>query len=75
MEFVHNTDWKALYPRMTDSDIKHYTFQLLSVCPVSSSVTPADMIFQALEFSHQHGVMHRDVKPGNIVIDVRTRKV
>jgi serine/threonine protein kinase len=59
MEYVSNTEWKVLYNRMTDQDIKHYTFQLL----------------RALEFSHQHGIMHRDVKPGNIVIDVRSRKV
>ena len=26
-------------------------------------------ILEALEFSHMHGIMHRDVKPLNIVID------
>jgi casein kinase II subunit alpha len=29
MEYVENVEWKALFARLTEADIKHYTFQLL----------------------------------------------
>ncbi|KIY67148.1 Pkinase-domain-containing protein [Cylindrobasidium torrendii FP15055 ss-10] len=53
------TDWKTFSTRMTEADVKFYTFQLLV----------------ALDFVHAHGIMHRDVKPGNIVIDHSKRKL
>lgn len=31
MEYVDNVDWKQLFPRLTEADTKHYTFQLLKV--------------------------------------------
>jgi len=59
MEYVENTEWKALFPKLTEGDIKHYTFQLL----------------KALDFVHAHGIMHRDVKPGNVMVDHKQRKL
>ena len=31
MEYVHNTEWKDLFPLFTELEIKHYVFQLLDV--------------------------------------------
>jgi casein kinase II subunit alpha len=59
MEYVENVDWKHLYSQLTEADIKYYTFQLL----------------KALDFVHAHGIMHRDVKPGNVMVDHQHRKV
>jgi len=59
MEYVQNTDWKELYPTFTEIEIKHYVFQLLS----------------ALDFVHSRGIMHRDVKPGNVMFDRARRKL
>lgn len=59
MEYVPSADWRHLFTRLSEGDIKHYTFQLL----------------KALDFTHQHGIMHRDVKPANVVIDHRTRQL
>ncbi|KAJ7783258.1 kinase-like domain-containing protein [Mycena metata] len=57
MEYVENADWKRLFPVLTESDVKHYTFQLLV----------------ALSHVHAHGIMHRDIKPANVMIDCRRR--
>ena len=45
-EHVANTDFKVLYPTLTDGDVRYYIFELL----------------KALDFCHSQGVMHRDVK-------------
>ena len=52
-EHVNNTDFKVLYPTLTDYDIRYYINELL----------------KALDFCHSQGVMHRDVKPHNVMID------
>jgi casein kinase II subunit alpha len=31
MEYVENVEWKVLFPKLTEADIKSYTFQLLKV--------------------------------------------
>src|ERR1700722_7836362 len=33
MEFIENVEWKSLFPKLTEADIKYYTFQLLKVDP------------------------------------------
>jgi len=52
-EHVENTDFKVLYPTLTDFDIRYYMYQLL----------------QALDYCHSQGIMHRDVKPHNVMIN------
>lgn len=58
-EYVNNTDFRILYPTFTNYDMKYYMFELL----------------KALDFCHSKGIMHRDVKPQNIMIDHSTRKL
>jgi casein kinase II subunit alpha len=45
-EHVNNHDFKTLYPKLTDMDIRFYILELL----------------KALDFCHSRGIMHRDVK-------------
>jgi casein kinase II subunit alpha len=56
-EHIQNVESKYLFPRLNDMDIRLYLFKLL----------------EALEYSHSHGIMHRDVKPLNIIINPESK--
>lgn len=58
-EHVNNTDFRSLYPKFQDYDVRYYIYELL----------------KALDFCHSKGIMHRDVKPHNVMIDHEKRKV
>merc|ERR1711907_315298 len=58
-EHVNNTDFKVLYPTFDDNDVRYYINEVL----------------KALDFCHSVGIMHRDVKPHNIMIDHEHRQV
>lgn len=61
MEYVDtgDVDFRTLYKQFTDFDIRFYMFEIL----------------KALDFCHSKGIMHRDVKPHNIMIDHASRKL
>ncbi|ORY89168.1 Pkinase-domain-containing protein [Leucosporidium creatinivorum] len=58
-EHVNNLDSKILYPKFTDGDVRYYMYELL----------------KALDFCHSKGIVHRDVKPLNILFDYGTSKL
>ena len=56
-EYVNNVDFRTLYPQLSPLDVRFFMFELL----------------RALSHCHSHGIMHRDIKPHNIMIDPRRR--
>jgi casein kinase II subunit alpha len=58
-EHINNTDFKTLYQTFSDFDIRFYTLETI----------------KALDYCHSMGIMHRDVKPHNIMIDHENRKL
>jgi casein kinase II subunit alpha len=56
-EYVNNIHFRSLYPTLTDFQVRYYVFELL----------------KALDYSHSMGIMHRDVKPQNVMIDHSAR--
>jgi len=58
-EHVNNTEFKQLYPAFRDLDVRFYVYQIL----------------KALDFSHSQGIMHRDIKPQNVMIDHKKRQL
>ena len=58
-ESVNNIHFRTLYPKLNDFEIRYYLYELL----------------KALEYSHSMGIMHRDVKPHNVMIDHDKREL
>ena len=58
-EYVNNQDYKTLFPTLSDFEIRFYIYEVL----------------KALDYCHSQGIMHRDIKPHNIMIDHSQRKL
>jgi casein kinase II subunit alpha len=58
-EHIRQTDYKTLLGIITPRDCKYYLYQIL----------------KGLHYAHSKGIMHRDIKPQNVIIDHQSRKV
>lgn len=58
-EYIEAIDFRILYEQLKINDIKFYLYNIL----------------KCLEYSHSKNIMHRDIKPQNIMIDNNRREV
>ncbi len=59
-EFVEGTDLQTLFA------------QHPGPVPIEQALSIVRQIGEALQYAHEQGIIHRDVKPGNILIEART---
>lgn len=52
-DWINNVDFRLLYQQFNQQDIAFYMYKIV----------------KAIEYAHSLGIMHRDVKPQNIMID------
>jgi eukaryotic-like serine/threonine-protein kinase len=75
---LHHTNIVPVFGVGTEEGVHYFAMQLIEGKPLS---TPPDLSFQeiarigmqaasALAYAHEHGVLHRDVKPSNLILDV-----
>lgn len=57
-DHLDNVDFRSLIPTMNDLEIRYYLYELL----------------KGLDYCHSKGIMHRDVKPQNIIVNP-TKKI
>ncbi|KAJ8975905.1 hypothetical protein NQ317_011376 [Molorchus minor] len=58
-QLVHNEDFKNIYLKLSEADARYYLYEVI----------------RALDYCHSRGIMHRDVKPHNIIVDLENRKL
>lgn len=58
-EYIENQDFKILFPKLQDNEVRYYIYEVL----------------RALDYCHSMGIMHRDVKPHNIIIDHKNKQL
>jgi len=58
-EHIENVECKILFPKFNDFDVKYYMYEM----------------FLALDYCHSMGIMHRDIKPHNVIIDHKNRQL
>lgn len=58
-ERINHVDFRILFPKLSVGEIKYYMYAIL----------------KGLAYAHSKGIMHRDIKPHNIIIDPHNKQL
>lgn len=66
---------RELFPQLSSLDVCYYAYEILRALDYTHSVVGLSTVLFRPDSPVPQGVMHRDVKPSNILIDPRRRKL
>jgi hypothetical protein len=70
-----NGEWYLVAPYIEGTDLHAYMVKAAGRCPIDFVRTIIGDVVDGAEALHGHGVIHRDIKPGNILITLNGRAV
>jgi serine/threonine-protein kinase len=67
--FAEDGQYFLVMPLLSGKNLADRLHEIQSPLPVSDALVVARDVLEALDYAHQQGVIHRDVKPSNILLD------
>jgi serine/threonine-protein kinase len=67
--FTEDGQYFLVMPLLSGKSLADRLHEIQSPLPVSDALVVARDVLEALDYAHQQGVIHRDVKPSNILLD------
>src|SRR6185436_19309935 len=67
--FAEGGQYFLVMPLLSGESLADRLHELQAPLPVSDALIIARDVLEALDYAHQQGVIHRDVKPSNILLD------
>ena len=67
--FAEDGQYFLVMPLMSGRSLADRLHEIQSPLPVSDALVVARDVLEALDHAHQQGIIHRDVKPSNILLD------